>query len=312
LEWNRIDAAERGARRLRRRSSGDDDERDATRGRTSDGATARTRRAMKASRIADLEARMRGRASRETASSAATTTARDADADPTTSYYAPSIGEDEETFAGARATAREEAAARRAYAEAYARRMLATRRRGTSADAEDDLRAKLSADKALVLVNDWERVVDAGEARAREREKRFAEARRAMMSKTRLKREGLYGLRPEQCTWSAFSKLRGLWEKYARALVKDAKRGEAEARLTRGLDLHGCVLKVVRHARAPDLVGREGVVAFISSRCLWLVARKREKPIKVLIDGGTFEFVLDERVVRLSSEDVLASAPRPS
>ena len=100
---------------------------------------------MKASRIADLEARVRGRerASRDaTASRAATATARDADADPTTSYYAPTVGEDEEAFAGARATAREEAAARRAYAEAYARRMLATRRRGTSADAEDDLRAK--------------------------------------------------------------------------------------------------------------------------------------------------------------------------
>jgi len=267
---------------------------------------------MKASRIADLEARVRGRerASRDATARAPSATARDADA--TTSYYAPTVGDDDEAFAGARATASAEAAARRAYAEAYARRMLATRRRGTSADAEDDLRAKLSADKALVLVDDSRRAVDAGEARARAREKRFAEARRAMMSKTRLKREGLYGLRPEQCTWSAFSKLRGLWEKYARALVKDAKRGDAETRLTRGLDLHGCVLKVVRHARAPDLVGREGVVAFVSSRCLWLVARKREKPIKVLIDGGTFEFVLDERVVRLSSEDVLASAPRPS
>lgn len=42
---------------------------------------------------------------------------------------------------------------------------------------------KLSVDKVLVFVNDWERVVDVGEARAREREKRFVEARRAMMSK---------------------------------------------------------------------------------------------------------------------------------
>lgn len=32
---------------------------------------------------------------------------------------------------------------------------------------------------------------------------------------------------------------------------------------------------------------------------------KCEKLIKVFIDGGTFEFVLDERVVRFLSEDVL-------
>ena len=79
---------------------------------------------MKASRIADLEARVRGRerASRDATARAPSATARDADA--TTSYYAPTVGDDDEAFAGARATASAEAAARRAYAESYARRML--------------------------------------------------------------------------------------------------------------------------------------------------------------------------------------------
>lgn len=46
-------------------------------------------------------------------------------------------------------------------------------------------------------------------------------------------------------------------------LVKDVKRGEVEARLTRGFDLYGCVFKVVCYVCVFDFVGCEGVVVFI-------------------------------------------------
>lgn len=84
----------------------------------------------------------------------------------------------------------------------------------------------------------------------------------------------------------------------------------ASERLTRGIDLHGCVVKVIRHSRTPDAVGREGCVAFVGGRFLWLVPRLTDAPtLKVLIDGGTFEFTVNEFVVKLNHEDIVAAMP---
>lgn len=246
--------------------------------------------------------------------------------DPSTSYYAPLTKEARERatataatqkFAGSRKRAKllveavtsDDKETRRLYAETYARDLLATR--AEDGDTDEVLRGKLSRDKALVL-DDATRALDHGDSRAKALRERFAKANAAKLTATAMRKRGMYGLPLHQCKWSAFAPLRASWEKYARALVRDARsHDDVSRRLTRGIDLHGAVIKIIRHARTPDVVGREGVVFFINSRSMWLASRKRDaEPLRVFIDGGVFQFTVDDRVVRLSSEDILASLPR--
>jgi len=195
---------------------------------------------------------------------------------------------------------------RRAYVEKYVRGLLATRSGKANeavGDEDDILRTKLGRDKALLL-DDATKNLDHGETRAKALKERFAKANAARMSRTALRKRGFYGASKEKYTWSALATLRSHWDRYARGLIKDVKRDEAKRRLTRGIDLHGCVVKVTRHSRTPDVVGREGCVAFVGGRFIWLVARRADAPLKVLIDGGTFEFTVDEYVVKLNHADV--------
>lgn len=248
--------------------------------------------------------------------------------DPSTSYYAPLTKEARERatataatekFAGSRKRAKllveavtsDDKETRRLYAETYARDLLATR--AEDGDADEVLRGKLSRDKALVL-DDATRALDHGDSRAKALRERFAKANAAKLTATAMRKRGMYGIPLHQCKWSAFAPLRASWEKYARALVRDARsHDDVSRRLTRGIDLHGAVIKIIRHARTPDVVGREGVVFFINARSMWLASRKRDaEPLRVFIDGGVFQFTLDDRVVRLSSEDILASLPNSS
>lgn len=248
--------------------------------------------------------------------------------DPSTSYYAPLTKEARERatataatekFAGSRKRAKllveavtsDDKETRRLYAETYARDLLATR--AEDGDADEVLRGKLSRDKALVL-DDATRALDHGDSRAKALRERFAKANAAKLTATAMRKHGMYGIPLHQCKWSAFAPLRASWEKYARALVRDARsHDDVSRRLTRGIDLHGAVIKIIRHARTPDVVGREGVVFFINARSMWLASRKRDaEPLRVFIDGGVFQFTLDDRVVRLSSEDILASLPNSS
>lgn len=237
-----------------------------------------------------------------------------------TSHYAShSVAMMEEVTAGARArasgrarvavqeAASEDEDARRMYVEGYVRALLSTRVRGDEADAEDAVRQKLGRDKVLTL-EDARKALDAEETRRDALKKRFAQANRAKASRSSLRSRGIFGLRKEHCSWSRFAKLRTAWETYARGLVRNANRRDVRALLTRGIDLHGCVVKIVAHERQPDAVGREGVIAFVSARCLWLVSRARDDFFKVLIDGVALEYTLDDRVVTLSSDDVVFSA----
>lgn len=240
---------------------------------------------------------------------------------PSTSHYAShAVATMEELTAGARArssgrraraavqdAASEDGETRRMYVEGYVRALLSTRAKGDEADAEDAVRQKLGRDKVLTL-EDAKKALDAGETRRDALKKRFAQANRAKASRSSLRSRGIFGLRKEHCSWSAFAKLRAAWETYARGLVRDANRRDVRALLTRGIDLHGCVVKIVAHERQPDAVGREGVIAFVSARCLWLVSRARDDFFKVLIDGVALEYALDDRIVTLSSDDVAFSA----
>lgn len=240
---------------------------------------------------------------------------------PSTSHYAShSVAVMEEATAGARRRARdaraktaveeatsEDVETRRTYVEGYVRALLSTRAKGDEADAEDAVRQKLGRDKVLTLEN-AKKAMDAEETRREALKKRFAQANRAKASRSSLRSRGMFGLKKEHCSWSAFAKLRAAWETYARGLVRNANRRDVRALLTRGIDLHGCVVKIVAHERQPDAVGREGVIAFVSARCLWLVSRSRDDFFKVLIDGVALEYALDERVVTLSSDDVAFSA----
>jgi hypothetical protein len=247
--------------------------------------------------------------------------------DPSTSLYAPLVANERVEVC---ARANEAAAtkgkrkrvvdmvtsdardARRAYVEEYTRELLATRAMNgddTMGDEDDILRAKLSRDKALLL-DDATKTLDHGESRANQLKERFAKANAARLSRTALRKRGFYGVPKEKCTWSALATLRAHWDRYAKGLVKDVKRDEARRRLTRGIDLHGCVVKVIRHSRTPDAIGREGCVAFVGGRFLWLVPRLTDAPtLKVLIDGGTFEFTVNEFVVKLNHEDIVAAMP---
>jgi len=252
--------------------------------------------------------------------------AEDEGNDPSTSYYAPLTKEARERatataatekFAGSKKRAKllveavtsDDKETRRLYVETYARDLLATRAK--DGDADEVLRGKLSKDKALLL-DDATRALDHGDSRAKALRERFAKANAAKLTATAMRKRGMYGLPLHQCKWSAFAPLRAAWEKYAHALVRDARsHDDVFRRLTRGIDLHGAVIKIIRHSRTPDVVGREGVVFFINARSMWLACRKRDaEPLRVFIDGGVFQFTVDDRIVRLSSEDILASLPR--
>ena len=244
--------------------------------------------------------------------------------DPSTSYYAPLDGKRRREIASAAAAAAavkskrnrkkadaamsDDAESRRLFVEQYARELLATREGDGIGDGEDALKQKLSRDKALLL-EDAAKTMDVRESRAVALKARFARANRQKLSRSQLRKRGFFGLSEEKCKWSTFSRLRALWEKYARGLVERAKRDEVHRLLTRGIDLHGCVVKVTKHARVPDVVGREGVIVYVSDRCVWLVSRGRDRPLKVLIDGATLRYVLDDREVTLTSEDIASCRP---
>jgi hypothetical protein len=242
--------------------------------------------------------------------------------DPSTSYYAPLDGKRRRELASATAAAAkskrirkkaeaamsDDAESRRLFVEQYTRELLATREGDGTGDGEDALKQKLGRDKALLL-EDAAKTMDVRESRAEALKARFARANRQKLSRSQLRKRGFFGLSEEKCKWSTFSRLRALWEKYARGLVERAKHDEVHRLLTRGIDLHGCVVKVTKHARTPDVVGREGVIAYVSDRCVWLVSRGRDQPLKVLIDGATLRYVLDDREVTLTSDDIASCRP---
>lgn len=256
---------------------------------------------------------------RTTAATTTRTTGED-DADGSVDgIYAPSARARRERTverARARATSRrrredaddatsDDATRRRRVVENYLRRVLRTRARGDAADGEDQVRKKLGRERALTL-EDAPRGRDAdAETTRRERvRERFARAMRARASGTVMRKRGMFGLKKSRCSWSAFGTLRRAWTRYARGLVESRDASAARRALTKEIDLHGCVVKVTSHARQPDAVGREGVVAFVSARRLWVCARAGDDFYKVLIDGAALEYALDDRIVRLAPEDV--------